>query len=562
MKLIDTVRPYSSKGLKSITPVGVCPRLLVSTAMVLFIGSLLVACDSNSSASQNTVTTSMGSAQGTTADNGTLAFLGLPFAEPPTGDRRFKPPVSLSAWPELLDATDFGPACPQGDGSENNTFNIDENCLTLNVWTPAIDGGARPVMVWIHGGGWTEESAADLLYHGDVLAARGDVVVVSVEYRLGAFGFSYFADIPGSGNAGLLDQVLALQWVQDHIAAFGGDPDNVTVFGESAGGMSVSALLGMPQAQGLFHKAILQSNTASLARTASYGAAVTKLLFDAAGTTDIETLQSLTWKQFIQHQNTVMNVPLFSDTLYGPVVDGEVFTQAPMRATANGLGGDIPLLLGTTKDEARLWMIYLPLLNNPELSSSLLVQFFPYAQRAVPARSSIAEVSALYETTFPDLTPNLVALAMGTDILFRLPIIRQAENQIAQGTAAYVYRFDWAPPNPGEDYPEGAIHGSELAFTMGHPDGWSDFYGDSAPQAFIDQVMDAWLAFAKTGNPNHSGLVDWPVYDTQTRSTMIFNADGQTPTSNVAQDPDAATREYWNGVAFDGIDPTLLETDF
>ncbi|MCP4599802.1 MAG: carboxylesterase family protein, partial [Proteobacteria bacterium] len=225
--------------------------------------------------------TPLGKANGFVTEEGVVAFLGLPYAQPPMDELRFAPPVVLDSWNGSFDATEFGPACPQSEIEHDTTLNsrIDEDCLTLNIWTPSADNGARPVMFWIHGGGWIAESSGDLLYNGGRLVSRGNIVVVSVEYRLGVFGFSHLEDVPGSGNAGILDQVLALQWVRDNIAAFGGDPNNVTIFGESAGGMSVSALLGMPQAKGLFHRAIMQSNVASLVRGTDYADKVTEMLY-------------------------------------------------------------------------------------------------------------------------------------------------------------------------------------------------------------------------------------------------------------------------------------------
>ena len=201
-------------------------------------------------------------------------------------------------------------------------WHIDEDCLTLNIWTPAADDGRRAVMFWIHGGGYLWESSGDLLYHGARLAARGDVVVVSVEYRLGAFGFSYFEEVPGSGNAGLLDQVLALRWVQENITAFGGDPDNVTIWGESAGSYSVCAILGMSEAEGLFHKGIGRSGGSSSTRRPDYAMRATELLYDFSGVNTVEELRALSWEEVLRAQERLMESTLLPDSIFGSVIDG------------------------------------------------------------------------------------------------------------------------------------------------------------------------------------------------------------------------------------------------
>ena len=277
-----------------------------------------------------TAVTTLGVADGVMTDEGVVAFLGLPFAEPPVGDLRFKPPVAVDSWDGPVDASEFGPACPQPVEPGQTLYqNQSEDCLTLNVWTPSADERKRPVMVWVHGGGWVYEGTEDPLYSGAHLAARGDVVVVSMEYRMGVFGFSHFEDIPGSGNAGLLDQKLAFEWVRDHIEAFGGDPDNVTLFGESAGGMSATALMAMPSAKGLFHKAIAQSGAGSTAREVAYATAVSDAFLSAAGVTDVDELLDLTTEAVLAAQHVLTEDAFLEDLLFGTVVDGDVFPRRP-----------------------------------------------------------------------------------------------------------------------------------------------------------------------------------------------------------------------------------------
>lgn len=528
----------------------------------------VVACSSDSASSTPAVTTAdttLGTANGVMTDEGVVAFLGLPFAEPPVGDLRFKPAVAIAAWDSPVDATEFGPACPQPADSGTGTLYGDqsEDCLTLNVWTPSADDRKRPVMVWVHGGGWIYEGTEDPLYSGAHLSARGDVVVVSMEYRLGVFGFSHFDDIPGSGNAGLLDQKLAFEWVRDHIEAFGGDPNNVTLFGESAGGMSATALMAMPGAKGLFHKAIAQSGAGSTARSVDYATAVSEKLMESAGVTDLNGLLALSMEELRAAQNLVVDDAFISDSLFGSVVDGDIFPKGPIQAIADGSAADVPLLTGTTKDETRLWILYVPLLA--DISFDAIVALIPYGERSIPEGKTAQDVIDLYESNRPGAEPGVITHAAGSDIFFRLPAIRLAEAQLAhQPRNTFVYRFHWpapAPVLPDEDL--GSPHATELGFMFGSGnEPWLDIYGpDPLPRELTEQMMDAWLAFAKTGNPNHSRMPNWPAYDASARATMIFDTNEEMLMSEVVNDPDGIERALWDGVPFDGVTPTWKPED-
>ena len=522
---------------------------------------------------QNKITeavTRLGQVNGFVTDENVVAFLGIPYAKPPLGELRFAPPVSLDTWPGPIDAFDFGPACPQPEIEEHPAMNWhrDEDCLTLNIWTPAVDDKERPVMFWIHGGGFIWESSGDLLYNGGRIAARGDVVVVSVEYRLGAMGFSYFEDEPGSGNAGLLDQVLALRWVRDHIKAFGGDPGNVTIWGESAGSISVCSIMGMPDAAGLFHKGIAQSGGSATTRLPNFAKKGTQLLLEFAGVKNLDELRAVSWQDVVAAQEKVMGTSLLPESIYGALVDDVVFSEPPLRAIAKGASANIPMILGFTRDEARWWMVEIPILSTPFATPLALMAAFPFFRRSVPSNKSVVNAIYTYRKAYPGLafSPNLLSLSMGGDIVLRVPTLRHAEAQVGhQPQNVFVYRFDWAPPSPG--YPGlnlGAVHGAELGFTMGYPEGWPEIYGDSGiPQGLRDQIMDAWIAFARTGNPNHGNLPTWQPYNLKTRPTMLFNSKkGDTASSVVKEDPDGKTRAFWDGVPFDGVNPAALPGDF
>ena len=541
---------------------------LTSSVLTVVLGLAAAGCASEgaSSAPQaTTAETTLGTANGFVNEEGVVAFLGLPFGEPPVGDLRFKPPVAVDAWDSPVDASEFGPACAQpADAGTGNVYdNQSEDCLTLNVWTPSADSKKRPVMVWVHGGGWIYEGTEDPLYSGAHLAARGDVVVVSMEYRLGIFGFSHFDEIPGSGNAGLLDQKLALEWVRDHIEAFGGDPNDVTLFGESAGGMSATALMAMPSAKGLFHKAIAQSGAGSTARETGYAKAVSDELLAAAGVTDLNELLDLSTEELVTAQDLMLEDAFLGDLLFGAVVDGDVFPEPLIHAIAKGAASDVPLLTGTTRDETRLWIFYVPILA--DISFDAVVALVPYGERAIPEGKTVQDVIDLYESNRPGAEPGVITHAAGSDIFFRLPAIRLVEAQLAhQPNNTFFYRFDWPPPAPASpDNDLGAMHGAELAFMFGSGnEGWIDIYGpDPLPQPLTEQMMDAWLAFAKTGDPNHLDMPNWPVYDASTRATMVFDTTEATAMSEIVDDPASDERTFWDSVPFDGVTPTSKPED-
>lgn len=524
--------------------------------------------DIDTGSSPTHVVTALGEVNGFVTNDGVVAFLGIPYAKPPLGKLRFAPPVPLDSWDAPIDAMEFGPACPQPEIEPDPVMNstIDEDCLTLNIWTPAADDKKRPVMFWIHGGGFIWESSGDLLYNGGRVAARGDVVVVSVEYRLGAMGFSFFEDEPGSGNAGLLDQVLALRWVRDHIEAFGGDPGNVTIWGESAGSYSVCSIMGMPDAAGLFHKGIAQSGGTATTRLPDFAKKATTLLLEFAGAKDLEELRALSWQDVVAAQEKVMETTLLPESVYGALVDGVVFFEPPLRAIAKGESANIPMLLGFTRDEARWWMVEIPVLSTPVATPLAVMTAFPFFRRSIPTNKSVLDAIFAYRTAYPGLalSPNLLSLSMGGDIILRIPTLRHAEAQVKhQPKNVFVYRFDWVPPSPGYSGLDlGSPHGAELGFTMGYPEGWVELYGQSGiPEGLRDQVMDAWIAFAKTGDPSHGGMPQWQPYDLERRPTMLFNADKNSATTSMKNDPDGATRAFWNGVPFDGTEPALLPGD-
>lgn len=546
------------------------PRVIaVGVALVM---GFAVACTGGSSTDDSseplaTAEPSIGVVDGVVTDDGVAAFLGVPFAKAPVGDLRFKPPQPVEPWEVPRSADEFGPACVQSAEPGSIYDAQSEDCLTLNVWTPSADDAQRPVMVWIHGGGWVGEGTSDVLYDGGRLAARGDVVVVSMEYRLGIFGFSYLDgldggdEFAGSGNLGLIDQQLALRWVQEHIAAFGGDPDRVTVFGESAGSMSVVAHLAMPSSEGLFGQAIAQSGAGNTVRSSAYAAAVARRHLDTAGVATPQEFAALSTEEILATQQELEDSEFLIDVVYGPVHDGRVLPEFPHLAIAAGAGRDIPLLAGTTRDETSLYNLYIPGLA--EIDPEAVVEVFPYLQRALPSDRSAGDVIDFYEQSRSDQPERSVFHAVGTDLFFRMPTIRLVESRLVGGaTETYLYRFDWIPPAPGHpDIEFGSPHGAELAFVFDHPDGWTDMYGEEIPRPLVDEVMDSWIAFARTGDPNTNGVPRWPSYDLDTRTTLLLDATNNDATSGAVDDPDGREREFWVDIPFDGITPAQQPDD-
>lgn len=452
------------------------------------------------------------------------AFLGIPFGAPPVGALRFAAPRPAAPWLKVRDATAFGPACPQPDSALPGMApgpQAEADCLTLNVYTPNVDAEDRPVLVWIHGGACTTGSNRQLMYDGGPLARRGDVVVVTLNYRLGVLGWLN----PGSGaggfapNVGLQDQVAGLRWVRENIASFGGDPGNVTIFGESAGGMSVTTLLATPSARGLFHKAIAQSGAAQATLSPAQAAEAACALAMELGceTLDATSLRETSVEELLAAQLKV-TARLQADRVmpWAPVVDGTIVPQHPLSAIAAGVAGEIPLLVGSTADEWRLFTIAMPQHRSMERDAlhKRLTQ-----RLARIGKGDADEVLARY----PHTEPWQVFDAIETDRVFWMPAIQLAEAQLNHQKATYMYRFSW--PSPAVRGMLGACHAVELPFVFGTLDapGMDRFSGTGpAAEALALHVMDAWLSFARGGAPSHRGAPDWAPYDTTRRCTMDF----------------------------------------
>ena len=471
--------------------------------------------------------------------NGVCVFRGIPYAAPPVGAKRWRAPDKVEAWSGVRKATQFGACAPQNKIPLEAlaAFFINESqsedCLFLNVWTPRVDGARRPVMVWIHGGAFTIGSGAQSIYEGTTLAKRGDVVIVTINYRLGPLGFARLHEltngrIPSTGNEGMLDQVRALEWVRENIAAFGGDPDNVTIFGESAGGMSVGTLLGMPNARGLFHKAIPQSGASNTANTVEQHALVAEKLaeFTNVKRGDADALLALTPEQLLAASTRlspgpgVPGDPSIPGMPMQPVVDGTVLPRLSIDSVAAGSAAGVALLVGATSEE---WKLFAAM--DPTLLTLTDAQLEAKFQRRLGAATKpIIEAYRKARTSRGQpATPRDIFMAIETDRIFRVPGIVLTETQAKHDARVFQYLYDWASPLFGGMV--GACHAVELGFVFGtHTDpGVRDFSGSGpAADALAEHTMDSWLAFARSGDPTTKALGRWPAYTSADRATMVF----------------------------------------
>jgi para-nitrobenzyl esterase len=469
-------------------------------------------------------------------EGGLQVFRGIPYALPPVGARRFGGPEPLSPWAGVRKAFDFGASAPQQTMilplPGMSVGAMDEDCLSLNVYTPSADAQRRPVMVWIHGGGFVIGSGSQPIYDGAPLARRGDVVVVTINYRLGPLGFLYLKDLcpdlEGSvGNAGIRDQVAALEWVRDNIAAFGGDPANVTIFGESAGGMSVGTLLGMPAARGLFARAIPQSGAAHNVHSRETATQVAAHFLEELGLSPSEAPRKLRDvppdKLLDSHQQTMLKLGTNASVLpFQPLVDGESLPEPPLEAIRAGCAADVSLLTGTTRDEWKLFGVLDAGIR--KLDEDRLVRRL---SRQLPG----ADVEALIETYRSAREgraasePYELYCAIETDCVFRIPAIRLAEAQSAHQPSTFFYQFNWESPSLGGAL--GACHAIDLPFVFGVLDKeGAELFAGGGPEArqLSERVMDAWISFAREGDPGHAGLPrgHWKAYESARRATMIL----------------------------------------
>lgn len=490
--------------------------------------------------------------------NGIHTFKGIPYGADTAGKNRFMPPVKPEPWTSVRNTVAYGFACRQVHGPDwdnpltHFVMNFDfgmmsEDCLSLSVWSKGLgDGKKRPVMVWIHGGGFQTGSNFELTcYDGENLARRGDVVLVSLNHRLNVLGFLNLSTVGGpeyaaSPNVGLLDLVAALEWVRDNVAAFGGDPGNVTIFGQSGGGAKVNSLMAMPKAKGLFHKAICQSGSMRMTGTPAASAAVGEELAKALniGRNDLGKLQALPYEQLMAAAGTAIDaarrrtsgaggVPMGLG--WGPSVDGTVIAGSPFIKGGPALDKEIPLLVGCTLNEVS------PSAYDEPLESITRDAMIARVTKSYDTKA-VALVQA-YEKEYPGSKP-IDVLSMIESLRMGGGSLTQAAEKADQGGApAYAYRFDWR-----SEVCDGRLrsfHALDMAFTFDNALRWESATGGGPrAQALADRMSEAWIGFARTGNPNHKGLPAWPRFDRKTKPVMVFN-----DTCVVKNNPDAEIRK-------------------
>jgi para-nitrobenzyl esterase len=460
-------------------------------------------------------------------EGGVVVFRGVPYAAPPTGELRFQPPQPVPAWRGARDASKDGPIPPQGRSRLAHVMGEferpqSEDCLTLNIWTPAPDSKKRPVLVWIHGGAFMSGAGSLPWYSGERFAANGDLVAVSINYRLGALGFLCLPEV-SDGNLGLLDQIAALHFVRDNIAAFGGDPDNVTVVGQSAGAASIAILMTMPQARGLFRRAILQSTPfGRMSRTLEDAHRIGWRLLDVLGLKPSEAAEfkSLPFARFVAAQGEIARLEKkFGDALapFWPVIDGKVYPGEAAPAIKAGAGAEVDVMIGTTREEMAAFYCIDPDIAKADAAAieGVFASVFKSGHRPYYNEMRRTRASATNAALLGDLM---------SDAMFRIGSLRMAEWRADQGRPAYVYQFDWQSPAGFE-----SCHCIEIPFVFNNFPSWTDspMLKGAKPEetrGLAEAMHGAWIAFARSGTPEHRGLPPWPPYRRADRMTMRFDS--------------------------------------
>ncbi len=486
------------------------------------------------------VQTKAGKVQGTQA-NGVSVWRGIKYAEA----ERFKAPRPVQSWSGVKPATEFGPVAPQTQSGLTDKGPQSEDCLYLNIFSPAADGKKRPVMFWIHGGGFVIGSGSADLYDGSKLAKRGDVVIVTINYRLGPWGFLYFKEGNAAGyenNLGIKDQIAALHWVRENIAAFGGDPDQITIFGESAGGTSVETLLSTKLAKGLFKRAIIESGPPAILWSTDVATMLTNKYFsilnvspdslDALARIPMDTLKAAEDK-LLEYMVANTNYKVFS-----PTIDGKLLTDDIFKCQKPDLGGNVELMIGTNKHEATMFASR-KLKMAPRTREGLEKYF-----DQVTTHENTKKVTAAYKN-YPKTSGVIDIL---TDAIFRIPAIRLAECRSLYAPV-YMYRFEWSSFALNVAGMK-SFHGLELPFVFGSYDGrQGKLLKVIATKKLINrlsgEMQDAWINFARYGNPNGTGAQVWKPYSHNERATMIFNNK-----TRLEVDPDGKQRAAWDGVVY------------
>ncbi len=490
---------------------------------------------------------------------GAHVFKDVPYARAPIGDRRWLAPEPPESWRGVRTATEWNRQAWQqaapGEGplkfvfNASNTGKRTEDCLVLNVFTPGLDDTQRPVLVWIHGGGFGGGTGCTPTYDGTTMAVRGDVVVVTINYRVGVLGFLNLNEItggriPARGNEGLLDQTMALKWVRDNIGAFGGDPGNVTIYGESAGGMSVGALMAFEPARGLFHRASPISGSTSTANSLDRAVDISDRLMSALGLSpknDIDKLLALHPEALMKACQEVR--PVGGGMIFAPVVDGTQLPDVPLEAVKNGSADGISVLVGTTRDEWRLFIVQNPATEDED---ALIAELGKHVDDATALFDGYRQIRSKAGT---DADPISLYAAIESARKMWLPANALAQALSERGQGAYQYLFTSPSPYIMENgKPLALSHAVVIGYLFGTynmSEESAAFFGEGeAADTLAGHVMDSWINFARTGNPQTEALADWVPYDAQTRTTAVLGHPAE-----IINAPFEEERALWDGIS-------------
>jgi para-nitrobenzyl esterase len=487
-----------------------------------------------------TVDTTSGKVQGI-INSGIREFKGIPYGASTAGRNRFMPPRKPAPWAGVRECFAHGQCCPQTPSNLRSEYGMmilwdqqsggfGEDCLVLNVWTPGVnDNAKRAVLVSFHGGGYATGSGNAPGFDGAQLALFGDVVVVTVNHRLASYGYTHLADLgappefASAGVAGIMDLVASLEWVRANIANFGGDPGRVMIFGQSGGGAKTSAVLGTPAAKGLFHRAAVQSGSSLRFSTRETATRAAEQLLAKLNIpkTNIADIQKISWQQLLEAQTGI--------TGFSPVMDGAYLPHHPFDPVAPAESADVPMIISTTLEDSALALTNFGL-DEAGLKTMLDSRF----------QGKGEELLALYRRRYPQKSPFLIQAQALTDSGFRRSAITQAERKAALGKGA-TYMYLWSWESPAHDGKFGAVHGLDVSASFHGVRDNIVGVGVKDAKAMCDRLASAWVAFAKTGDPNNPRIPQWPTYDATSRATMVFDTD-----TRVENDPRSEIRKYWS----------------